>query len=288
MQGLEELRTRAGAVATRGAWFRIGAISATAVAPLIARWNQLRAASRATALRQQAEGRLDEARTLWGERGAPVARRLSDQAAPVARRLSDQVVQAAQAAQFARVQQTTRNRVRVGLWLAGVSVGLVAAGVGAYAIARRRMASTEDETLVELQMSSVLYGTPTDENESTSSRAGALLTMDTADDYPTHMPGWAGLNDAELVEPGMPEPGEPLTGQTPPSTDGVQAPYVGNIHTMIYHDGSDTEHLPGEDNRVYFATEQEARAAGYRRNRQEIAAMQHDEAERVSHGESQG
>jgi hypothetical protein len=43
-----------------------------------------------------------------------------------------------------------------------------------------------------------------------------------------------------------------------------QAAYVGNIHTMIFHEADDVNHLPNEENRIYFASEAEARRAGYR------------------------
>ena len=44
---------------------------------------------------------------------------------------------------------------------------------------------------------------------------------------------------------------------------GENAPFVGNARTMVYHP-SDSAHLPSEDNRVYFRSEQEAEDAGYR------------------------
>ena len=43
-----------------------------------------------------------------------------------------------------------------------------------------------------------------------------------------------------------------------------QAAYVGNIHTMIFHEADDVNHLPNEENRIYFASADEARQAGYR------------------------
>lgn len=52
---------------------------------------------------------------------------------------------------------------------------------------------------------------------------------------------------------------------TPPRMQGspVERRYVGNLNTGIYHEAADTN-LPNEENRAYFATPEEAEAAGYR------------------------
>jgi len=41
------------------------------------------------------------------------------------------------------------------------------------------------------------------------------------------------------------------------------APFIGNRHTGIFH-AATARNLPAEDNRIYFATEEEALAAGFR------------------------
>ncbi len=57
-------------------------------------------------------------------------------------------------------------------------------------------------------------------------------------------------------------PPTPATTATTPS--GSNAPrYVGNLNTRIYHEATDAN-LPNEENRAYFATPEEAEAAGYR------------------------
>ncbi len=39
---------------------------------------------------------------------------------------------------------------------------------------------------------------------------------------------------------------------------------------MVYHEAADDD-LPAEENRIYFVSEDEARQAGYRRHRDEVA-----------------
>ncbi len=41
------------------------------------------------------------------------------------------------------------------------------------------------------------------------------------------------------------------------------ARYVGNMHTKVYHEASDSN-LPSEENRAYFSSAEEAEAQGYR------------------------
>jgi len=92
-----------------------------------------------------------------------------------------------------------------------------------------------------------------------------MMTMEREDS--PRIPGAAGgFGPTDVVEPGMPGP----TGRNGGSTTlPEEATFVGNIHTMIFHDATDRTHLPAEENRVYFASEDEAREAGYRRDRRE-------------------
>lgn len=48
------------------------------------------------------------------------------------------------------------------------------------------------------------------------------------------------------------------------TTTDIGGPVVGNLRTLIYHP-VDSHNLPTEDNRMYFASEEEAVAAGYHR-----------------------
>ncbi len=270
-------------------WFRTGVISAAAVAPLIARWRDLRLTAQARAQRERAEA------SLQGIRARFVRPPQQPPQAPVPQRAS-------------------ADAIRTGLWVSGVVVGLVAAGATAYFIVRRQMAAQE-EPLVELPLTpdrgtdgqgraatnhngphalSTTASTARDaaSADTAASLSGGALTTSVGADEPT-VPNVTSFGPAEVVEPGMPEPGAvPAAEAAPPGAtesanapvatdldslplidtpeEAEAAPFVGNVHTMVYHDASDTDHLPEEENRIYFASEDEAIAAGFRRDRQEV------------------
>jgi methylphosphotriester-DNA--protein-cysteine methyltransferase len=48
-----------------------------------------------------------------------------------------------------------------------------------------------------------------------------------------------------------------------------EAPFIGDVKTMIYHEAN-AENLPAEQNRMYFASEEEAHEAGFQRDRDEV------------------
>lgn len=275
--------------ALRGSdWFRAGVLSATVLAPLIARWNDLRTSNRAQTLRELAAARISDARdagTLATRQLAPLrsaanarledvrtlansrlgsTRELANARLEEARelasaRLDDALVRLAQvntpemlqnvppfSLAKKRAEELARRRRRTTmLWLAGVGIGLAAAGVTAYVIARRRMAVTleEEEPMVELPPETKLA-------EATAGRAAAMRGS-----YTT----------AERAEVNVPQQASVPAGAT---AAGDQAPYIGNIHTMIFHDADDVAHLPAEENRIYFSSEAEARQAGYRHARE--------------------
>ena len=276
-QRIEARRNRNG---SNGNWFRVGVLSATALAPLIARWSDLRASNRAQALRELAAARLSDARDARDQaviRLAPVRSaanaRLGDARDMASARLSnardlasaqfdsalDRLAQtqvpdmlrnvppfslALKRAEALRQQRQRQRRRTTMLWLAGVGVGLVAAGATAYFVARRRMASAiedEDEPMVELPVERNLA-------EAMVGRGSAMSNSYATSD-----------NQAEVSVPlGAFNPASG-TGTANPS----QARYIGNIHTMVFHDAGDTGHLPSEENRIYFASEDEARQAGF-------------------------
>lgn len=281
----------------KGNWFRTGMVSATVVAPLIARWRDLRATKEAQT------SALAEPEPWWA-------------------RLNWQNVSEVQEA-LRREGQRRSSQVSTGLWLSGVTVGLVAAGVGAFVLVRRRIASTDEAPLVELPLEPVPSSngvhpqTHTDDFRERAASEGSTPAPSTSgggltgagNDAQPLSADRSGFGPAEVVEPGMPEPGEapadeaaPAAARQPQTTaasasgdreaafpqaptptpaaemaqeaissteDANAAPFVGNIHTMVFHEAAEADHLPAEENRVYFATEEEATAAGFRRDRHE-------------------
>ncbi|MBF6589934.1 MAG: hypothetical protein IVW57_05305 [Ktedonobacterales bacterium] len=246
MQQLEALRTRAS-----GSWFRVGLVSTTVVAPLIARWSDLRSAKRDLRLREEVPSRLEALR--GGVPARVESLRTLVAQGPGARAL-DRLASSLPVAEARR--KTRSDSVRVGLWLAGVGVGLVAAGAGAYFLAQRRLAASAEEPLLEL---------PTNKAPHNGVRPSA--TDGRATTAPTHPSRMDGAGAGENLETGAPEP----TGNRSFATTADEATFVGNIHTMVFHQVRDEEHLPAEENRVYFASEEEARAAGFRQDRGEMA-----------------
>lgn len=266
-QRIEARGNRNGA---NGRWFRVGVLSATALAPLIARWSDLRASNRTQVLRELAAARLSDARDARDQavvRLAPVRAaanaRLSDARDLASAQFDNALDRLAQAPmpdmlrnvppfslavkraeEMRRQRQRQRRRMSM-LWLAGVGVGLVAAGAAAYFVARRRMSSAiedEDEPMVELPV----------ERNLAEAVVGRGSTMGNA---------YAAMDSQAEVS-------VPLGAFNPASGTGTanpsQARYIGNIHTMVFHDASDTGHLPAEENRIYFSSEDEARQAGFR------------------------
>jgi hypothetical protein len=234
----------------RGRWFRLGVVSATVVTPLVTRWRALRAAERA---RELWEARRATPSWPWARIGTPAER---DQPPPA-----------------------QRTPVNTGLWLAGVGVGVVAAGAAAFVLARRRIQHADEQPL-ELPLPGIngngrhvvdqaqelvgrstrparaaatqLDATPaTNASSTTTASQSAPAPAATAEQQ-------ANMGAATTLESGAP------AGVVMPE----RAPFVGNIRTMVYHEADD-DGLPAEDNRVYFASEEEARSAGYRADRGE-------------------
>jgi hypothetical protein len=258
-------------------------VSTTVIAPLIARWNDLRATKRDLRRREEveaqvlgppsgAQARLQELRDnaqsrLEGFRTLIVRNRDGLPSNHVNETALEQL-----SAALAKDEQTKRptrsDSVRIGLWLAGVGVGLLAAGAGAYFIARRRLAASAEEPLLELPpVPSGGNGARPDARE--ASRGGQPRERQKPPASRSGMAGRmapAGANEGEASQPSQ------HGGRATPPPPGAK--FVGNIHTMIYHAADDLDHLPAEDNRVYFASEEEAVESDYHRDRHEVPPPQ--------------
>jgi hypothetical protein len=198
----------------RARWFRVGMVSATAAAPLITRWRSLRAAERARELWEagQARGRL-----AWPPTRA---------AAPA--------------------PEPPRANVRPGLWLAGAGVGLVAAGVVAFVVARRRM-QTQEEPPLELPLTGLNGREHPAEERSRDPIAAATGARSAAAEQP--VPASAAPTAAWNADEADTEPDE-------------RAPIIGDVQTLTFYEAG-ALNLPAETDRIYFSSAQQALAAGF-------------------------
>ena len=279
MRQVENLRGRLSEWNPRAQWVQLGLLSASIMAPLIGRWNELRTAERARALREEAEARLRGVRVQlpWQRNGT------LEQVADLLKRPDGQVIE----------KLSARGKVSARLWLVGVGIGLVAAGAGAYVLVRRRMEQHADDPLVDLPLtglngytngigSSVNGGYRTPVTSSFSATTGAARPATDASARPSvpivtdrQAPIQPSTQSSQPEQaPGVAAVGASAPADERPPADIIQpdeAPFIGNIRTMIYHE-ADADNLPAEENRIYFASEEEARTMGYRRDRDEIPA----------------
>lgn len=252
MQQMEALRQR---LNPKNEWLRIGLASATIMAPLLKRWTDLRDADSTRALREEAEARWNNARSRLVFSNPFESRR--------------NLVLAAREPAPAPAKEH-KNVARI--WLIGVSVGLVAAGAAAYFFVQRRMNQALEEPLVDLPvMSSNGHQIPAE-----AMRAGASVEQpQAAASAGNGATAPAAERPASAPELLMEEqPAETAEMQIERGTsagvvDAGDAPFIGNIRTMVYHERDD-ENLPAEENRIYFASEEEARERGYRRDREDV------------------
>jgi hypothetical protein len=196
-------------------WLQLGLLAASIVAPLMQRWNELRTRERTRALREDIEDRLQilRASSPWN--------RLSTQ---------KQVEEVIHDIDATLPEHRSAPRSSTIFWVAGVGIGVIAAGIGTYVLVKRRMARYREEPLVPLP-----FRRPDRQDTPPT-------TADQVPDTGNH----ASQQAADL-----------------PSMADIEATaIVGNIRTMAYHLPSD-ENLPDEDNRIYFSSEEEARLAGY-------------------------
>jgi hypothetical protein len=173
---MQKMRQRIGARRNRSdtgsSWFRLGVLSATVLAPLIARWNDLRTSSNPQTLRELAAARLAPMRaaanaSLDDARGLAIAK-LGDVRTAARPRVGEALDRLAQVRtpevlknvppfslatkRAGKLERQRQQRRQTALfWLAGV--GMLAAGATAYVLARRWMSmpvDEDDEQMVEI------------------------------------------------------------------------------------------------------------------------------------------
>jgi hypothetical protein len=269
-------------------------MDSVANSPVITRWNETRAERRARKLRERAVARALVARRLLSEQNddlgdlagaharylqlvaARRARELGDIANARAQAMSDAAStrsselldatsaradalrkQGADAVESARsrflesdaydrlkdifpgltrLDNRKQSRNNALLWVLGAALGVAAAGGAIYYFSRRRQPMLEAEPLVELPSNGGV--------DSYRSPVSNITSLDASKARGEGEPAIVGVNSPAQTEMG---------------------PLIGNIRTMVYHDVSDDQELPSEENRIYFANETEAQEAGYHR-----------------------
>ncbi|HEX8996872.1 MAG TPA: Ada metal-binding domain-containing protein [Ktedonobacterales bacterium] len=263
-------------------WFQLGLVSAGTLAPLIARWRALRAAEQAEALREQAAERWNET-IAWVAASRPqdaiqealqetlrqvapqtqdALRRLGPSTREALQRLSWPASSAAQGEPAAPPTMTPParidRRVNATLWVVGVSVGLVAAGSIAYVLLRRRMTGrSDDDALVEIPLTAVTSADSLARADALARAEATAAPSTPVSPTPTTTDGPAFTEESPEDEPGA---AEELDFS---DADAEGAAFVGNILSRVYHPAQSSR-LPAPQHRIYFASEEEAIAAGYR------------------------
>jgi len=225
MRQMREWRDLPARLRERRQWFQLGMISATMLTPLVSRWRSLRAAERARDLWEASQ-----ARTRW-----PWTQVRREEEAPL----------------------EAHRDVRPGLWLAGVGVGLVAAGGVAVILTRRRMRAEGESLEVPIDGHASVNGSHAPQSPHTQ-RALSRTASQAASAGATGAPAQRlGVDErADDAEPSA-GPRDIAPAEPPPVPL-----YIGNMRTMIYAPAD--EDLPPIESRVYFASEDQARQAGYR------------------------
>jgi hypothetical protein len=177
-----------------------------------------------------------EASNPWTDLRARIEDQITDTQSQI-EKLAKNVTEGAQTltnqAQSAAVQTLKKTNKRVWLF-GGIAVGFGVAGLITFLVTRRRMqAQMDDDTLIPLpDVNSNGHYAPEDQLKN----AVAQVKQ--------RQQNFGGTSSTN-------------------TTTQTAAPFVGNAHTLVYHP-ADSDHLPAEENRIYFQSEQEAKDAGYR------------------------
>ncbi len=140
-------------------------------------------------------------------------------------------------------------------WIAGIAVGFAAAGAAAFVFTRNRLHREAEQSLVALP-------TPTSQNNGHHHAGEPLRGVVSRWTHRRHEPTTSADPAAATQSASATATAEQASAFL--SDIAATAPFVGNVRTMVYHP-SDSEHLPTDENRIYFTSEEEAIAAGYRR-----------------------
>ncbi len=132
-------------------------------------------------------------------------------------------------------------------WASGIAVGFGVAGLTAFLVTRRRMRAQGDESeLVAItEFIETTYQSTGDQLRDAANGTGPRDAATRASDNGN---ATAAATRSTVAQ------GERLA---------AEAPFIGNVHTLVYHDAA-SDSLPAEENRVYFFSEDEARESGYR------------------------
>ncbi|MGO8950047.1 MAG: hypothetical protein ACLQUY_20805 [Ktedonobacterales bacterium] len=240
MQQVQKARNR---LNSQAQWIQLGLLGASILAPLVNRWNELRAMERTRALREDIEEGLQgiRASTPWNRHTS--GRPLQD------------VNQETSAVSTERHRAPRSGTI---LWVVGVGVGIIAAGIGTYILVKHRMESYQEEPLLPLP-----FHKPDSEDPSNlavpsdQSHGGITKSTDGPRTELWSSTDSAPYNHETVAKLARERPASPSMADFEPA-----AAIVGNIRTMAYHLAGDNN-LPDEDNRIYFSSEEEARLAGY-------------------------
>jgi hypothetical protein len=210
-------------------WVRVGFFTMTIVGPAVRRL--------AGVGRRQAQRRLSKQTTMLKERAAElagVAQQAASTVTTAAARLAEQ-------APVPAVPIVRRRRGNMLWWVAGVGVGLVAAGTTTYIIVRRRFAAAPQEGSVELPQAAL----------------NGQMTPSTG-------------KAREMVSPPTSEQPSQTAEPAPAENPVPEAQFIGNVRTGIYHRANSPD-LPAEENRMYFKTREEAEQMGFQPSPEEFA-----------------
>jgi len=218
-------------------WIRVGFFTLTVVGPAVQRF-----VNRGRQRRREVQEQIRKQAMALSQRTGERVAELADAAQQAAGAVTTTATRLAERAPVKPVSIARSRRGGTFWWIAGLGVGLVAAGTTAYIVVRRRFAPEEVTESVELPpagLNGQIPQTTSQTHEATPAPASA--------------------------------PAEPAPAASPTEGPTAEAPFIGNVRTGIYHRATSPD-LPAEDHRMYFKTQEEAEAMGFRPDPDEFAS----------------